>query len=145
MRLLKTMGVVLVTAALSFVLVPKVGASDRDQKTIITFDQAVEVPVAVLPPGTYVFKVVDVLETRNVIRVLDRDEDHVYSTFIAIPKYTDRPFEKTSIRFAERPVGSPAAIEAWFYPGRTDGHEFIYPMERTSLVSSAASVHHNGY
>jgi len=28
-----------------------------------------------------------------------------------------------------------AAIEAWFYPGETDGHEFVYPRTRASELA----------
>jgi len=129
MRLVRAMGVIVAIAALGFVLLPKIGAVDWDQKSILTFNQAVEVPGTVLPAGTYVFKVLD---ARNVIRVLNRDENHVYATFTSIPKYTEKPYEKTFIQYAERPMGSPPAIEPWFYPGRIEGHEFIYPMQGIS-------------
>ena len=132
MRLLRSMGavgVVVLIAALTLVLLPKIGASDLDQKAVLTFKQPVEVPGAVLSPGTYVFKVLD---ARNVIRILDKDETRVYATFTSIPKYTEKPYDKTFIQFAERPTGSPAAIEAWFYPGRIEGHEFIYPMQNVT-------------
>jgi len=145
MRLLRSIEVVVAIAALSFVLVPKVGASNWDQKTILTFNQAVEVPGAVLPAGTYVLKVVDVLGTRNVIRVLNKDENSVLTTFMALPEYRDKPFEKTFIRFAERPMGSPVAIDAWFYPGRTDGHKFIYPMQRASVVHGMTNERDHAY
>ena len=63
------------------------------------------------------------------------------TTFISLPEYTDKPFEKTFIRFAERPIGSPVAIEAWFYPGRTVGHKFIYPMQPASVVNGMTNEH----
>jgi hypothetical protein len=139
MRLLRSTGVVIVIAALTFVFVPKAGANEWDQKTILTFNQPVEVPGAVLSPGTYVLKVLDVMGTRDVIQVLNKDENRVYATFTSLPEYTDKPFDKTFIRFAERPMGSPVAIEAWFYPGRRDGHEFIYPMQLTSELYARAN------
>lgn len=129
MRLLRSAGVLVVIAALGFILLPKIGASDWDQKSMLTFTQAVEVPGTVLPAGTYVFKVLD---ARNVIRILNKDESHVLATFTSIPKYTERPYDRTFIQYAERPMGSPPAIGAWFYPGRIEGHEFIYPMQGVS-------------
>jgi len=137
MRFWKSMGVVVVIAVLSFVFVPRVSASDMDQKTIVTFNEPVEIPGKVLTPGTYTFKVLDVAGTRDVVQVLDKNEMQVYATFIALPATIDKPSEKPFIRFAERPTGSPAAIEAWFYPGRTDGHEFVYPRKRASELAKA--------
>jgi hypothetical protein len=31
------------------------------------------------------------------------------------------------IKFGERPGNAPPAITEWFYPGESDGLEFIYP------------------
>ena len=112
MRLMRSMGVVVVIAALTFVLVPKAGANEWDQKTILTFNQSVEVPGVVLPAGTYVFKVLNVMGTRDVIQVLNRHEDNVCATFIALPAEKATPSDRTDIRFAERPAGLPPAIEA---------------------------------
>ncbi len=83
------------------------------------------------------FKVLDSPGTRDIIQVLNKNEDHVFATFIAIPATTDKPFDKPFIRFAERASGSPPAIEAWFYPGRTDGHEFVYPRQHASELAKA--------
>jgi hypothetical protein len=137
MRFWKSMGAVVVIAALSFVFVPRVSASERDQKTIVTFNEPVEIPGKVLTPGTYVFKVLDLAGTRDVIQVLDKDEMHVIATFIGLPATISKISDKPFIRFAERPSGSPPAIEAWFYPGRTDGHEFVYPHDRAAELAKA--------
>ena len=137
MRFWKSVGALVVIAVLSFVFVPRVSASERDQKTIVTFSGPVEIPGKVLTPGTYTFKVLDVAGTRDVVQVLDKNEMHVYATFIALPATINKPSEKPFISFAERPAGSPPAIEAWFYPGRTDGHEFVYPRQRASELAKA--------
>ncbi len=39
------------------------------------------------------------------------------------------------IKFAERPVGTPEAIKAWFYPGDNFGHEFVYPKTRPTQLA----------
>jgi hypothetical protein len=137
MRFCKTLAVVVGIVVLSFALVPKVNASDFDQKTIVTFNQPVEVPGKVLVPGTYVFKVLDTAGTRDVVQVLDKSETHVIGTFLTIPTEMSKPPERPFIRFSERASGSPEAIEAWFYPGHTDGHEFVYPREHAVELAKA--------
>jgi hypothetical protein len=137
MRFWKSAGVLFAIAVLSLVFVPRASASESDQKTIVTFNEPVEIPGKVLTPGTYTFKVLDTGGSRDVIQVLDKNETHAYATFIALPATIDKPSEKPFIRFAERPAGSPPAIEAWFYPGRTDGHEFVYPRQRASELAKA--------
>ena len=137
MRFWRSLGVIVVVVTLSLAFVGKARGSERDQKTIVTFNQPVEIPGRVLEPGTYVFKVLDSLGTRDVVQVLNKNEDHVIATFIAIPATIDKPLEKPLIRFSERASGAPPAIEAWFYPGRTDGHEFVYPHQRAVDLAKA--------
>lgn len=136
MRFLKSMGVVVAIAVLSFVFVPKASADKMDQRTIVTFDQPIEVPGALLAPDTYVFKVVG--GTRGVIQVLNKAENHQYATFVSVPESRNKPFDKTVIRLAKRPTptGSPMAITTLFLPGRTDGHGFVYPRQSKSSLAA---------
>jgi len=123
---------VLVWAGLGMLAVmpPLSRADEWDQKTGITFSQPVEIPGQVLPPGTYVFKLMDSLADRNVVAVFNKDETHLYGTFLAIPDYRLRPTGKPIITFEERASGAPEAVKAWFYPGDDFGHEFVYPKAR---------------
>jgi hypothetical protein len=116
----------------------QIRGSNRDQKTIATFNSPVEIPGKALTPGTYVFKVLDTSGgSRDIIQVLNKDETKVIATFIAIPAAIDKPLDKPFIKFAERAASAPPAIEAWFYPGRTDGHEFVYPRQHASELAKA--------
>jgi hypothetical protein len=137
MRFQISLGILVAMALLFFISAPKVRPSDFDQKTIVTFTGPVEIPGKALPPGTYVFKVLDNVANRDVIQVLDKDEKHVYGTFLGIPVETDKPPEKPIIRFKETAPGAPPAIEAWFYPGRTDGHELVYPHQHAVELAKA--------
>src|SRR3984893_5067359 len=137
MRFWISLEVLGVMVLLCFVSAPNVSASDMDQKTTVTFSGPVEIPGKALSPGTYVFKVLDVAGTRDVIQVLDKDEKRVYGTFLGIPVETSKPPEKPIIRFKEQTAGAPPAIEAWFYPGRTDGHEFVYPHQHAVELAKA--------
>jgi len=101
-------------------------AAAWDRKTTVTFSQAVELPGAVLPAGTYVFKLVDLGSTRNVVQVLNAEENEVITTFFAIPDLKTTAYDSTYIGFEERPAGAPAAIHEWFYPGNNLGLEFPY-------------------
>ncbi len=137
MRFRISLEVLVAMTLLLLVSAPNVGASDMDQKTKVTFSGPVEVPGRALGPGTYVFKVLDVSGTRDVIQVLDKDEKRVYGTFLGIPVETSKPPEKPIIRFKEQAAGAPPAIEAWFYPGRTEGHEFVYPHQHAAELAKA--------
>jgi hypothetical protein len=118
-------------------LMPVAMADEWDQRTIFTFSGPVEIPGQVLPAGTYVFKLADSSSDRNIVQVFNRDENHLYGTFLAIPDYRLQPADKTIITFDERPAGSPEAVKAWFYPGENYGHDFVYPKPKAVALAKA--------
>lgn len=133
MKRFRAVGLFFCAALLALAFSPSAQADDWNQKTKVTFSQPVEVPgvgAQVLPAGTYVFRVVDSLSDRHIVRILNEDETHVYTTILAIPNYRMRSTDKTVMTFRERAAGQPQAIRAWFYPGREWGHEFVYPKYR---------------
>jgi len=111
---------------------PAARADEWDKKTVMTFNEPVEIPGKVLPAGTYVFKLLDSQSDRTVVQVFTEDEKQLVTTIMAIPNYRLEPADKTIITFEERPSGSPEALHSWFYPGDNYGIEFVYPKsERT--------------
>jgi len=104
-------------------------ADEWNRKTIVTFDQPVEIPGMVLPAGTYVFRRVSSTDP-NVVQISGMDETHVYATVLAIPDYRMNPSDKAVITLEERANGSPRAMKSWFYPGDTAGEEFVYSSSR---------------
>jgi hypothetical protein len=122
---------------LVMVVVPKAKADESDQKTVVTFSGPVEIPGQVLPAGTYVFKVADSQSDRNVVEVYNKDENHLWGTFLAVPDYRLRPRGKPIVTFEERAAGAPEAVKAWFYPGDNYGHEFVYPKVKAAQLAKA--------
>jgi hypothetical protein len=118
-------------------LMPMAMADEWDQRTIFTFSGPVEIPGQVLPAGTYVFKLANSSSDRNIVQVFNRDENHLYGTFLAIPDYRLQLADKPIITFAERPAGSPEAVRAWFYPGQNYGHDFVYPKPKALALAKA--------
>jgi LPXTG-motif cell wall-anchored protein len=109
---------------------PQARADEWNKKTVVTFNQPVEIPGIVLPAGTYVFKLADTMADRNVVQVFNKNENRLYGTFLAIPDYRMKTPDKAIITFEERAAGSPEAVKAWFYPGDNYGDEFVYPKAR---------------
>jgi hypothetical protein len=118
-------------------LLPTAQADQRNQKTLLTFSEPVEIPGQILPAGTYQFKLADTHAHRHIVQIFDKDQTRVFATFIAIPDYRLRPSEKTILRFEERAEGQPQAIKAWFYPGQNYGHEFVYPKNQALELAKA--------
>jgi hypothetical protein len=120
-----------VLIALAFVA--NVQADTLNKKTVITFSEPFEVPgvdAQILPAGTYVFKVLDVMNNLNVVQISNADETHIFTTILAINNFRLKATDKTVLSFKERGEGQPEAIKAWFYPGEGFGQEFVYPKKR---------------
>jgi hypothetical protein len=106
---------------------PPATAGELDKETVLTFNQAVEIPGQVLPAGTYVFRLANNQSDRDIVQISTEDQKHVLATILAIPDYRPEPMGKTVVTFEERPSGSPEALHSWFYPGDTYGFDFVYP------------------
>src|SRR6202522_213043 len=136
MTFLKAVPTVFCAALISAAFAPNVKADDWNQKTVVTFSGPVETPGvhmkgwAVLPAGTYVFKLLGSKSDRHIVQIFNQDETVVYATVLAIPNYRLRATSKTVLTFRETPPGQPDVLRAWFYPGKNFGEEFVYPKER---------------
>jgi hypothetical protein len=111
-----------------------------NQRTYFTFSAPVELPGKTLPAGTYLFKVVDSPSNRHVIQVFDKDEKTIHCTILAIPAQRMEPSDEPEVRFMEVAANQPAAIKTWWYPGRTIGHEFIYPKDQALRLARGANT-----
>jgi hypothetical protein len=120
-------------------LAPNARADEWNKKTIITVNETIQVPNKVLPPGTYVMKLMDSPSNRHIVQIFDKDEQHLETTILAIPNYRLEPTGKTQLQFWETPPGQPKALRAWFYPGDNFGQEFAYP--KTEAMQIASTTH----
>jgi hypothetical protein len=128
----------LTCAATTLALLPVAAAlaQPRDQRTYFTFSQAVQIPGADLPAGTYLFRLADTDSNRHIVQVMNEDGSKMIRTIMTIPaQRLDAP-EKPEIRFLETPASAPAPIKTWWYPGRTIGHEFIWPREQALKLAA---------
>jgi hypothetical protein len=86
----------------------------------------VQIPGQVLPAGTYWFLLPDATN-RNVVEILNEDRSKSYGFIQTVNRERAQVSSGTAFTLAERGATEPAAVVAWFYPGRTTGHEFLYP------------------
>jgi hypothetical protein len=124
---------------LGIALAPNAPADEWNKKTVLTVSEPIQVPNQVLPPGTYVVKLLSSPSDRHIVQIFNADETHLYTTILAIPNYRIRPTGKTVVTFWETPPGQPKALRAWFYPGDNFGQEFAYP--KSAAVAIAAVSH----
>ena len=125
---------------------PTVKADERDKKTDITINQAIEVEGTVLPAGSYVLKLVDSSD-RHLVSIWNEDENRLIATVFTSPIYRVQPPDNSEFKFYESSVGQPPALHAWFYPGDQTGFEFrkahgpatVEAAQRQSTTASNAS------
>jgi hypothetical protein len=128
-------------------LAPAVKADERDKKTNITINQAIEVEGTVLPAGSYVLKLVDSPWDRSLVSIWNEDENRLITTVFTVPIYRSQPPDNSEFKFFESAAGQPPALHAWFYPGDQTGFEFrkahgparVEAAQRPSTTASNAS------
>ena len=125
MKILKSVLALLMLFVCAAMFVQPARADQWDKKTTLTFSRTVEMPGLVLPAGTYTFTLDHSL--RNVVRVYNKDESMLLATVFTVSDYRVKPAEKTMLNFHEKPSGERQEVNAWFYPGETDGRAFVYP------------------
>jgi hypothetical protein len=114
------------TAFLSMVLIAGAWADDGSKQTIVTFSAPVEAPGITLPAGKYVFRIAGNESNPNVVEIFKEDEDEPMATVTTIPASRSSVTEGAALMFEQKPDGRPEAIRQLFYPGETDGVEFVY-------------------
>jgi hypothetical protein len=145
MRISRAIPMIVSVAAVSLTLLSTARADEWDKRSTVTFSKPVKVPsvvqsgMAVLPAGTYVFKVIESGSDRHIVQILSQDEKKVFTTILAIPNLRLQATDQTVITFREVKAGEPEPLKAWFYPGKQWGEEFVYPKAQAIQVAKAAS------
>jgi len=120
---------------LTFLIVlPAARADETNQAIKVTFDQPVQIPGRALPAGTYWFVMVDINE-HQMVSIFNADRTTLYATLLTIDAERRQPASDAAFTFAERGSSQNQAIVTWFYPGRTTGHEFLYPKQVQSELA----------
>jgi hypothetical protein len=88
----------------------------------LTFSAPVQVPGAMLPPGTYQFRPT----IPRVMQVMSGDHAILYATFMTIPRYRLDSTAEAVVVFEEAPTGVAPSVKIWFPPYEHTGFEFVY-------------------
>jgi len=136
--MLRRLAVLFCLAALVGIVPMYAGQWDKD--TTVTFARSIELPGIMLPPGTYVFRLLDVPGNRHVVQVFNADATYLYTTILALPNLRLKPTGETVMRFDEARIGAPEPMRAWFYPGDSFGQEFVYPHKRAAELAATTHV-----
>ena len=106
-----------------------------DEMTYVTFSGPVDLPSVGLPAGTYIFRLADRNDARNVIQVLSADGSKVYAMVEGVPATRPESTDQVMATFAEPGSGAPPAVRTFFFPHDTLGFEFMYPTQQAKHIA----------
>jgi hypothetical protein len=112
----------LAASVMGSALVPALKADEWDKKTNITLDQSIDVQGTVLPPGSYVMKLLGLSAERRVVQIFSADKNHLIVTVLAIPAYRLHAGD-SDFKFYEIAAGRTPSLRTFFYPGDNVGFE----------------------
>jgi hypothetical protein len=122
-----------------FLAPPATHGDEWNLMTKFSVNHPFEVPGLTLQPNCrYTIRLYDSPSTRNVVQILNEDETKMLTQFLAIADQRLKPSGKTVFTFIETEPGYPMPIKEWFYPGRLNGLEFVYPREQALEIARHA-------
>lgn len=125
-------------ALLLLAAAPNVFSDDHDKKTDVTITEPIEIPGAILQPGTYMFILLNSSSDRHIVEVKSEDGKHLYAmTFTAAARRVV-PTGNVALTFYEMPAGAPRAIRQWYWPGDLEGQEFLYSKKEAARILAAS-------
>src|SRR5688572_15495648 len=107
--------IVLLAAALLVACATPVAAQSWTNRTTMTFTEAVKVPGATLPPGTYIFELVTPEVNSSAVKITDKDGKSL-GVFHAVPTRRPQATEDVVLLFsaANTDKGAMPAVRGWF-------------------------------
>jgi hypothetical protein len=112
-------------------------APDTDERTKVTIDEPVEVPHATLQPGAYWFELVSSKADQNTVTIRNEEENKMIATVITVPIFRDLndTHGDTELVLSRSAGEGVAALDAWFFPGKQYGHQFVYPKDQAAKIA----------
>jgi hypothetical protein len=101
---------------------PALRADERNKETLVTTKQPLQVQDTVLPPGQYLFKLLEPDTDQNLVSIFSTD-GRLEGIVVGFTAYrTDTG--KTQLTVSQPGGDQPAVLNYWFFPGSNEGVEF---------------------
>ena len=103
---------------------PSLRADERNKETRVTTNQPLQVQDKVLPPGEYLFKLLEPDTDQNIVSILSADGSRLEGIVVGLAAYRADAGDRKLLTVSQ-PVGDqPAVLSYWFFPGANEGIEF---------------------
>ncbi len=115
-------------------------AQTHNIRSTLALSDRVEIPGAVLEPGTYLVRVAEQQSDRNTIVFQSLDGTRTFATVLATPHPKARSIDETEFVYFPTPAGEPRVLRTWFPPNdRFAGQDFVYPADRMAALRKETS------
>jgi len=134
----KGVGLVVIglVAAVMLMAPPVMKSREWDLSTTFSINHPFMVPGKTLDANTkYIMRLLDTPGSRRVVTVYNADGSQLQAMFMALPDYRTQATDETRFTFMETDRGYPKPIQTWFYPGRHNGLEFVYPKDQAFEIA----------
>jgi len=127
-------------ATLLAVAAPVASAQSNWENSTFTVTEPLDVGGFVLPPGTYLIKVVMLQSNRNTIQVTNTEQTKVFANVLCTP----HPIREGEVIPSSRYIyysdsaGRPTALRTWFARDTPNGQDIVYPKRRAMELAAAA-------
>jgi hypothetical protein len=105
-------------------LAPSLRADERNKETRVSTNQPLQVQDTVLPPGQYLFKLLEPDTDQNIVSIYSADGSRLEGIVVGLTAYRAKVGDQKLLTVSQ-PVGDqPAILNYWFFPGANEGIEF---------------------
>ena len=126
--------IVLLATALLVAAATPVAAQWTD-RTTMTFTESVKVPGLTLPPGAYIFELVDPSSSVPVVKITDKDGRKNFGVMHTVPTRRTEATEDVVLLFSPTETGAMPAIRGWYPAGGKNGYMLVYPSDEARQLA----------
>ena len=127
--------IVLLATALLVANATPVAAQGWTDRTTMTFTETVKVPGVTLPPGTYIFELVNPEANAAVVKITDKAGKKSFGVFHSVPTRRPQATEDVVLLFSATDKGTMPAVRGWFPAGGRHGHLFVYSKDEARSLA----------
>lgn len=126
--------------SLLFICLPFTNARAANSDQTVTLDHQLQIPGAVLKPGSYTFSVEDRMQDRAIVRI-DAGKN-TYYIVLTVPNGKLPPSRtRNGLILFNSKDEKKQVLEGWMCPGCASGLEFVYPkLEAAKITGDGNSV-----
>jgi hypothetical protein len=111
---------------LGFALLATPSFAQQENFLNVHTNEQVAIPGHVLPPGDYVFRLMESDQDPHIVEVMSADGSSLYGLFQVVPAQRPEFANGSSVTLTAPDAAGLQGISQWYFPGSSDGYQFVY-------------------